>query len=305
MVGWYGTRDDDEASATIDRALDLGINHFDTAAVYQDGNSERFVGDCIRGRRNRVFLATKCGLAKGSDGRIVPDGRPATILRSCDESLARLGATHIDLFYLHRVDRSVPIEESMRAMAALVKAGKIRYVGLSEASPETLRRAHAVHPVAALQSELSLSTPLASRPALETCAELGIGFVAYSPLGRGFLTGAIADANDLPATDTRRGFPRFSAEFLPANLEMARRVRKLAVRYGCSPAQLALAWVWAQGDHVVAIPGTKKRRFLEENAGAADVVLSPAQLREMSEELPEALVHGARYPQAMLAALNA
>lgn len=305
MVGWYGARDDAEARASIDLALDLGINHFDTAAVYQDGDNERFVGECIRGRRDRVFLATKCGLARSSDGRIAVDCRPASILRTCDESLARLNCGHIDLFYLHRIDRAVPIEDSMGAMAALVAAGKIRHVGLSEASAATLRRAHAVHPVAALQSELSLSTQSASRPALQACAELGIGFVAYSPLGRGFLTGTITGLGELPPTDTRRAFPRFDADRFAENLEMARRVQRLAARYGCSPAQLALAWVLAQGGNVVAIPGTKKRRYLEDNAGAADVALSTQQLREISRELPESLVHGERYPQSMRAALDA
>ena len=305
MVGWYGERDDAEARASIDRALELGITHFDTAAVYQNGDNERFVGESIRGRRGRVFLATKCGMARGPDGRVAVDCRPSTIARSCDESLARLQSGHIDLFYLHRVDRDVPIEESMQAMAALVTAGKIRHVGLSEASPATLRRAHAVHPVAALQSELSLSTQSASRPALQACAELGISFVAYSPLGRGFLTGAITDLADLPATDTRRVFPRFSADKLPENLEMSRRVQSLADQCGCSPAQLALAWVLAQGDNVLPIPGTKKRRFLEDNAGAADIVLSAAQLQDIARELPEALVHGERYPDSMLGALNA
>jgi aryl-alcohol dehydrogenase-like predicted oxidoreductase len=305
MVGWYGERDDAEARASIDRALELGITHFDTAAVYQNGENERFVGESIRGRRDRVFLATKCGMARGPDGRVAVDCRPATIRRSCDESLARLQSGHIDLFYLHRVDRAVPIEESMQAMAALVTAGKIRYVGVSEASAATLRRAHAVHPVAALQSELSLSTQSASRPALQVCAELGISFVAYSPLGRGFLTGAITNVADLPATDTRHVFPRFSADRLPENLELARRVKSLAARCGCSPAQLALAWVMAQGDNVLPIPGTKKRRFLEDNAGAADIALSAAQLQEIARELPEALVHGERYPDSMLGALNA
>jgi aryl-alcohol dehydrogenase-like predicted oxidoreductase len=305
MVGWYGTRDDAEARASIDRAIELGITHYDTAAVYQDGDNERFVGDCIRGRRNRVFLATKCGLARSADGRVAVDGRPATILRSCDESLARLKSGHIDLYYLHRVDRTVPIEESVQAMARLVQAGKIRHVGLSEASPQTLRRAHAVHPIAALQSELSLSTPSTSRPALKVCAELGISFVAYSPLGRGLLTGGIANLGDLPATDTRRAFPRFSTERFAENLEMARRLGQLASRYGCSPAQLALAWVLGQGHNVLAIPGTKKRRFLEDNAAAAEIALTPAQMQKIGEELPEALVSGGRYPESMLGALDA
>jgi aryl-alcohol dehydrogenase-like predicted oxidoreductase len=304
MVGWYGQRDDAEARATLDRALELGINHLDTAAVYQNGDNERFVGECIRGRRERVFLATKCGMARTADGHIGVDGRPETIVRSCDESLQRLQTDRIDLFYLHRVDRGVPIEESMQAMAALVEAGKIRHVGLSEASPATLRRAYAVHPVAALQSELSLWTQAAARAALETCAELRVSFVAYSPLGRGFLTGAISAPDDLPATDTRRMFPRFSAEHFAANIELAQRIRRLAVRYGCTPAQLALAWVLAQGDQVLPIPGTKKRRYLEDNAGAAQLVLTATQQEEISRELPESLVHGDRYPASMMGALN-
>jgi aryl-alcohol dehydrogenase-like predicted oxidoreductase len=304
MVGWYGERDDDEARATLDRALDLGINHLDTAAVYQDGDNERFIGKCIGGRRERVFLATKCGMSRTPEGRIGVDGRPETILRSCDQSLERLRTTYIDLFYLHRVDRSVPIEESMQAMASLVKAGKVRHVGLSEASPATLRRAHAVHPVSALQSELSLWTQASARPALGACAELGVNFVAYSPLGRGFLTGAIGNPADLPQGDTRRLFPRFRDENFAANVELAHRVQRLAQRYGCSPAQLALAWVLAQGERVLPIPGTKKRRYLEDNAGAVQISLTAAQLEEISRELPEALVHGDRYPETMMGALD-
>jgi aryl-alcohol dehydrogenase-like predicted oxidoreductase len=304
MVGWYGERDDDEARSTLDRALDLGINHLDTAAVYQDGDNERFVGECIRGRRAQVFLATKCGMTRTPEGRLGVDGRPETIVRSCDQSLERLQTTYIDLFYLHRIDRSVPIEESMQAMASLVKAGKVRHVGLSEASPETLRRAHAAHPVSALQSELSLWTQASARPALEVCAELGVSFVAYSPLGRGFLTGAMANPADLPTGDTRRLFPRFREENFTANTELARRVQRLAQRHGCSPAQLALAWVLAQGEQVLPIPGTKKRRYLEDNAGAVGVDLTASQLAEISRELPETLVHGERYPESMISALD-
>jgi aryl-alcohol dehydrogenase-like predicted oxidoreductase len=232
------------------------------------------------------------------------DGRPSTILQSCDQSLERLQTTHIDLFYLHRVDRNVPVEESMQAMASLVKAGKVRHVGLSEASPATLRRAHAVHPLSALQSELSLWTQTEARPALEACVELGISFVAYSPLGRGFLTGAISSAGDLPPTDTRRMFPRFSGEHLAANAGIAWRVQQLAQRYGCSPAQLVLAWVLAQGDRVLTIPGTKKRRYLDDNAGAAHIVLTAAQLEEISREIPADLVRGERYPASMMGALD-
>jgi aryl-alcohol dehydrogenase-like predicted oxidoreductase len=304
MVGWYGERDDKEAAATLHRALDLGINHLDTAAVYQDGANERFVGECIRNRRRQVFLATKCGLARTQSGTIGADNHPKTIRASCDSSLQRLGVDHIDLFYLHRIDPKVPIAESMGAMAELVTAGKIRYVGLSEASPATLRRAHALHPVAALQSELSPWTRSACRPSLDVCRELGIGFVAYSPLGRGFLTGAIGSAADLPEGDTRRIFPRFQGENLDRNLVVAQRLKVLARTVGCTPAQLSLAWVLAQWEGVLPIPGTKKRRYLEDNAGSVDVRLSPDQLSAIEHEVPEDLVKGERYPEGMLGTLN-
>jgi aryl-alcohol dehydrogenase-like predicted oxidoreductase len=304
MVGWYGTRDDVESLATLDRALEIGVTHLDTAAVYQDGDNERFLGAWLKSRRDMVFLATKCGMERGPDGRPSLDGSPAAITRSCDESLRRLATDHIDLFYLHRVDRSVPIEDSMLALQALVRAGKVRYVGLSEASAATLQRAHAVQPVTALQSELSLWTQSAARTALEACARLGIGFVAYSPLGRGFLTGAISTAADLPEKDTRRLFPRFTGERLAANLELARRVRLVADRIGCTPAQVALAWVLAQGPHVVTIPGTKKRRYLEDNAGADRIELANADLARIAAEIPESLVQGARYPESMVGALD-
>ncbi|MEO8223389.1 MAG: aldo/keto reductase [Gammaproteobacteria bacterium] len=304
MVGWYGKRDDAEARATIERALDLGINHLDTAAVYQDGANERFVGECIRRRRNAVFLATKCGLSRTPGGTVGADNHPETIRSSCDESLLRLRVDHIDLFYLHRIDSRVPIAESMGAMGDLVNAGKIRHVGLSEASPDTLRRAHAVQPVAALQSELSPWTRTACRPSLEVCRELGIGFVAYSPLGRGFLTGAISSVADLPEGDTRHLFPRFQGENLASNLVVAERLQALARAAGCTPAQLSLAWVLAQWEGILPIPGTKKRRYLEDNAGAVDVQLSPRQLAAIEEAVPEQSVAGERYPDGMLGTLN-
>jgi aryl-alcohol dehydrogenase-like predicted oxidoreductase len=305
MVGWYGTRDDAEARATLDRALELGITHLDTAAVYQDGENERFVGECIRGRRAGVFLATKCGLGRSPQGTLQIDNRPQTIRESCDASLARLGTDRIDLYYLHRIDRKVPIEESMGAMAELVKAGKVRHVGLSEAAAATLRRAHRVHPVAAVQSELSLWTQSAPAAVLEVCRDLGIGFVAYSPLGRGFLTGAISRPEDLAEGDTRRIFPRFTPENLEGNLEMARRVSALAARFRCTSAQLALAWVLHRDPLVLPIPGTKKRRYLEENAGAAEMQLSETQLSHIARECPESLVQGERYPESMMGVLNA
>jgi aryl-alcohol dehydrogenase-like predicted oxidoreductase len=304
MVGWYGQRDDAEAKATLLRALDLGINHLDTAAVYQDGANERFVGECIRGRRNDVFLATKCGLSRTTDGVIGADNRPATIRESCDASLKRLQVEHIDLFYLHRIDTRVPLAESVGAMADLVTAGKVRYVGLSEASPATLRRAHTLHPVAALQSELSPWTRHATLPALEACRELGIGFVAYSPLGRGFLTGSIGSAADLPDTDTRRMFPRFQADNLARNLDVVRNLQALAARFGCTPAQLSLAWVLAQWAGILPIPGTKKRRYLDDNAGAVAIRLSPEQLAAIEQAVPAESVLGERYPESMLGSLN-
>lgn len=304
MVGWYGERDDAEARATLGLALDLGINHLDTAAIYQDGANERFVGECIRSRRREVFLATKCGLSRTPNGTIGADNRPETIRASCDESLSRLRVDHIDLFYLHRIDSRVPIEDSMGAMADLVRAGKIRHVGLSEAAPETLRRAHAQHPVAALQSELSPWTRSATRPSLDVCRELGIGFVAYSPLGRGFLTGAIASTADLPDADTRRMFPRFQGENLDRNLKVADRLRSLAENIGCTPAQLSLAWVLAQWDGVLPIPGTKKRRYLNDNAGSVSLRLTAEQLAAVEAAVPEDDVQGERYPDSMQAALN-
>ena len=304
MVGWYGQRDDAEALATLHRALDLGINHLDTAAVYQDGANERFVGAAIRGRRAEVFLATKCGLERTPEGQIAADNRAATIRTSCDESLQRLGVEQIDLFYLHRIDPRVPIEDSMGVMAELVQAGKIRFAGISEASPDTLRRAHRIHPVAALQSELSPWTRNACRPALETCKELGVAFVAYSPLGRGFLTGAISSVADIPDGDTRRMFPRFQAENLQHNRAAAEGLQELARGIGCTPAQLSLAWVLGQWQGVLPIPGTKKRRYLEENVLAADLQLSAQQLAAVAHAIPEDLVQGERYPEGMLGTLN-
>lgn len=304
LVGWYGERDDREARATVMRALDLGMTHLDTAAVYQDGENERFVGECIRGRREQVFLATKCGLQRDANGRLGADNRPETIRRSCDESLARLATDHIDLFYLHRIDASVPLDESVGALAGLVADGKVRFVGLSEAGPETLRRAHEIYPMAALQSELSLWTRDASRPALDVCRELGIGFVAYSPLGRGFLTGAIRAASDLPAGDTRRLFPRFSEENVAANQVIAERMTALAARFNCGTAELALAWVLAQWRGVLPIFGTKKRRYLEQNLGALEIDLTVDDLALIESALPLSLISGARYPENMQESLN-
>jgi len=304
LVGWYGRRDDEEAEATVRRAIDIGVTHLDTAAVYQDGDNERFVGRCIQGLREQVFLATKCGLERTSEGRLAVNNRPELIQRSCDASLERLDTDHIDLFYLHRIDPAVPIEESIGAMVELVDAGKVRFIGISEASVETLRRANRAHPIAALQSELSLWAQHSAQPALDACQELGISYVAYSPLGRGFLSGAIKHVADLPENDTRRIFPRFDAANFEANVAAAEQVREVAVTLDCTPAQLALAWVLAKWDKVLAIPGTKKRAYLEDNAGAASIELSRADLEEIATRLPEELVHGERYPEIMMHTLN-
>ena len=304
LVGWYGERDDEEAEATVRRALEIGVTHLDTAAVYQDGDNERFVGECIHGLRDQVFLATKCGLERSAEGRLVVDNRPERIHRSCNASLERLGTDRIDLFYLHRIDPAIPIEESIGAMAELVEAGKIRFVGISEASVDTLRRANLAHPIAALQSELSLWVENSAQPALDACQELGISYVAYSPLGRGFLSGSVKRVEDLPADDTRRIFPRFDEANFEANIAAADQVREVAQTLGCTPAQLALAWVLAKWDQVLAIPGTKKRAYLEENAGAASIELSRANLEEIATRLPEELVHGERYPEIMMHTLN-
>ena len=295
MVGWYGQRDDAEALATLHRALDLGINHLDTAAVYQDGANERFVGAAIRRRRAEVFLATKCGLERTPEGRIAADNRAATIRTSCDESLQRLGVEQIDLFYLHRIDPRVPIEDSMGVMAELVQAGKIRFAGISEASPDTLRRAHRIHPVAALQSELSPWTRNACRPALETCKELGVAFVAYSPLGRGFLTGAISSVADIPDGDTRRMFPRFQAENLQHNRAAAEGLQELARGIGCTPAQLALAWLLRKAPHIIPIPGTTSVQHLQEDLGASEVQLSLDVLAALDAAINQHTVTGPRY----------
>ena len=305
MVGWYGTRDDEEAEAPLHRALELGVTHLDTAAVYQDGDNERFVGAGIRGFRDRVFLATKCGMARSPEGRIAVDNRPETIRNSCDESLHRLGTDYIDLFYLHRIDPNVPIAESMGAMADLVELGKIRYVGLSEATPDKLREAHGIHPVTALQSELSLWTRASASKPLEVCRELGVAFVAYSPLGRGFLTGRIQTPEDIPDKDTRRMFPRFSDDNFSANRTLALKFGALAEEKGCTPAQLAIAWVLAQWKGVLPIPGTKKRRYLEENLAAAQIELTNEERDAIESEFPEDAIAGERYPAAMMGNVNA
>ncbi len=292
----YGEPDPEEGLRTIRRALELGVTFFDTADAYAWGANEELVGRALRDVRDRVLLATKCGLVPGaSPGTMAVDGSPAHIRAACDASLRRLGVGTIDLYYLHRIDPRVPIEESVRAMASLVDAGKVRFLGLSEVSPRTLRRAQAVHPITAVQSEYSLWTRDPEEGILPTCRELGIGFVPFSPLGRGFLTGTVRSLEGLPAGDFRRGVPRFQPGNLERNLALADRLQELAAAKGCTPAQLALAWVLAQDPHIVPIPGTKRSRYVEENVAAVDLALSPAEAEALSRLFERGAAAGERY----------
>jgi aryl-alcohol dehydrogenase-like predicted oxidoreductase len=278
----YGARDDAESIRAIHRALDLGVTFFDTAAIYGQGHNETLVGRALGARRGDIVLATKCGIIPASPGPgIDADGSAAAIAASCDESLQRLGTDVIDLFYLHRVDPKVPIEESVGALAGLVRAGKVRHVGLSEAAPATIRRAQKVHPITALQSEYSLWFREPETDVLPVCRELGIGFVPFSPLGRGFLSGAVKDTEALPADDVRRRLPRFQGENLGHNLALIQRLETMAGRKRCTPAQLALAWLLAKGPDVVPIPGTKRVKYVEENVAAASIELTKADVDEL------------------------
>ncbi len=301
----YGTRDDTESVATLRRALDLGVNFLDTADAYGPYTNEEFVGREIRERRDDLVLATKFGFVQGpaaQDRRI--DGRPEHVRAACEASLRRLQVRTIDLYYLHRVDPQVPIEETVGAMARLVEEGKVRYLGLSEVGPRTLRRAHAVHPITAVQSEYSLWTRDPENGVLATCRELGVGFVPFSPLGRGFLTGRLTGMDQLPAADFRRGIPRFQGENFARNLDLTRRLGAIATEKGCTPAQLALAWLHAQGEDIVPIPGTKRRAYLEENLAAIDLQLSRADLEHIEEATAPARVAGERYPAAMMSLVD-
>lgn len=298
MSEFYGTGDEGEGIATIHRALDLGVTFLDTADMYGPFTNEQLVGKAIAGRRDEVQLATKFGNERRADGsRVGINGRPEYVRAACDASLQRLGVDHIDLYYQHRVDQTVPIEETVGAMKELVEAGKVRHLGLSEASPETIRRAHAVHPITALQTEYSLFTRDLEDEILPTIRELGIGLVPYSPLGRGILTGAITSDDSLAADDSRRTayFPRLNGEGLRANLRLVDAVRAIAEEKGCTPGQLALAWVLAQGQDVAPIPGTKRVKYLEENVGAADVALTDDDLKALEEAVPRDAVVGDRY----------
>ncbi len=306
MSEFYGARPSEGASiAVLHRALDLGIDFLDTADMYGPFTNERLVGRAVRGRREAVILATKFGIERGGDGSYAGiNGRPEYVVKACDASLMRLGVDHVDLYYQHRVDPNVAIEETVGAMSELVSAGKVRYLGLSEAAPRTLRRAHAVHPISALQTEYSLWSRDPEAEVLPAVRELGIGFVAYSPIGRGFLSGRIRAFDDLDGDDYRRHSPRFQGESFAKNLELVDRVAGIAAARGVTPAQLALAWVMSRGRDVVPIPGTKRREYLEENAAAAEIELSADELAEIEAAMPAGAASGARYDRRGMGAVN-
>ena len=305
MSEFYGPRNEEESVATIHLALDRGVNFLDTADMYGTGHNEELVGRAIKGRRNEVVLASKFGNVRGPDGSFLGiNGRPEYVRMACDASLRRLNVETIDLYYQHRVDADVPIEETVGAMARLIEEGKVRYLGLSEAAPATLRRAHRAHPISALQTEYSLWSRDPEGEILSTCRELGISFVAYSPLGRGFLTGRFKNTEELTNEDFRRNHPRFQGENFTRNLELVGRVEQLASSKGCKASQLALAWVLAQGDNIVPIPGTTRRAHLEDNIAALEVTLTPEDLARLNEAAPKGATAGDRYPERAMKVVN-